>query len=212
MVEPAQAVGAACRQETCSMAQVSLCVGSLVSRATPRFTHYAVSCRNAAFTHDVGSRHNAAFTYDAGSRGYAAFTHDAGSRRNAAFTYDAGSRCNVAYHKYCRFMPQCCVHERRRFTPQYRKSRPPLIHAAMPHSRAMLFHAAMPHIARTGGSRRNSAFTSDAVSRGNATYRAHHCFPPQCLTSRTPPDCALALERNPDRTWVRHMIRLKPVA
>ena len=109
MVEPAQAVGAACRQETCSMAQVSLCGGSLVSRATPQFTHYAVSCRNAAFTHDVGSRHN------------------------AAFTYDAGSPCNAAYHKYRRFMPQCRVHERCRLTRQCCKLRATPVRTFMPH-------------------------------------------------------------------------------
>lgn len=160
-----------------------------------------------------------------------------------------GIASDAAVHALRRFMPQCRIYARRWFTPQYRKSRPPLIHAAMPHLRTTPVHPVMPHIISTAGLCHNVAFMSDADSRGNAAnYEQHrfvllcrisrtspvhavisqitsdagsHCnaayhkyrrFPPQCLTSRTPPDCALALERNPDRTWARHMTRLKPVA
>ena len=112
----------------------------------------------------------------------------ADSRGNAAFTYDAGSPCNAAYHKYRRFMQQCRVHERCRLTRQCCKLR------------ATPVRTFMPHIADIAGARRNAA------------YHKYRRFKPQCLTSRMPPDCALALERNPDRTWVRHMTRLKPVA
>ena len=160
-----------------------------------------------------------------------------------------GIASDAAVHALRRFMPQCRIYARRWFTPQYRKSRPPLIHAAMPHLRTTPVHPVMPHIISTAGLCHNVAFMSDAGSRGNAAnyeqhrfvllccisrtspvhavisqiasdagspcnaaYHKYRRFKPQCLTSRTPPDCALTLARNPDRTWARHMTRLKPVA
>lgn len=158
MVEPAQAVGAACRQETRSMAQVSLCVGSLVSRATPRFTRKCHISRtpliHATMPHSLTTPVHAAIPQIAPT---------ADSRGNAAFTYDAGSPCNAAYHKYRRFMPQCRVHERCRLTRQCCKLR------ATPVRTFML------HIADIAGARRNIA------------NRERRRFTLQCRISQVPP-------------------------